>query len=1090
MDERVDTNKALLLPDKWFPAETEAVADEAAGRRAVVYARYSYLGKRESSIERQRDICKDYIETHNLIFIDLYADRARTGTTKDGREELTRLQKDATENKFDIVVVEDIDRLGRVLEVTIEIWKELKDFGIEVHDSEHGRLSAGQIGAKAGASDEERKKIVKRNREGKRRKVRGGGWSGTVCFGYQRELVDEKSSQTIILKHPKESEIVKEIFELYDSGVSVDRIADILNERPAEERGNRFWNGHEIRGSGKYGSGILRRLRYTGKSVHGRRSVKKQKDGKRKVIVNPRKSWAVGDLKEDLIIIERDLFTRVQERLNRDHRGPRDPVWTAKHYPLGGKLFCACCGGKMTPTLKRNDGHPRAMCNRARNPKQIKPDQKGCENTRSTSIDQIDDMVREVISSELADPVAFEAFICEYNAHRALLAEKDETDRPALERTLQALEEERADLWKNRHTFGEDFVKPRATELAGRIAEIRESVERIDARPKTNLHFDGDVLKVLASDIAAVFAPEFDAMTATGAKVVAKLRKLIEKVVVNITADETSTEIHFNVAAVVEGAGSGVIKFVRSRPRTGHTPLHTEVRRIAALVEAGTHALRDQEWAAISPLLPDCIGRSKRGLAGAEPRKVIDAALLHLHEGVPLLRMPAAFGDQRAVFEGLRRLSSSGAWDLVVEVLRNIAPDRVPTKSSGMFCTVKGRYSTSLKGLPEIRTRHGVEMGAGKYAPTDEEWKLVADLVPEHVLTVHKEPARITPRIFLHGILYLLKTGTPISNMPLLVGSETYFTSSIKRLVNHGFWDRLVQRLEDKSPATLASADLSRFDIHPRSPQERPVFRRAVAKSADLAGIPSHVPSDHEWSVIKHLFPLELLYVNEKLAMDNPRLLAHAVLYRVKEKIPYEAFPPYFGDPKLIRLTITKFVFHYLWDEMSTILKEKSPATLQEADMKVFDKYKRGKTRRYAHLLPAVEPEVPSHAPTDAQWALVEHLLPENILVVRGKPAIMEPRKFLHAIMFMVMERVQFGGLPKGYFGDVDDIRFAMRKLIRHHYWDGMVALFKHFDEEWAATADLTLFDKMARSANEQPEFRMHRVRRSGAGPASMQTGV
>lgn len=1090
MGEPADINKALLLPEKWFPAETEPVADEAAGRRAVIYARYSFLGKRESSIERQRDICKDYIDTNNLILIDVYADRARTGTTKAGREELTRLQKDAANNKFDIVVVEDIDRLGRVLEVTIEIWKELKDVGIEVHDSEHGKLSAGQIGAKAGASDEERKKIVKRNREGKRRKVRGGGWSGTVCFGYQRELVDEKSSQTIIVKHPKESAIVKEIFELYDKGVSVDRIADILNERPAEERGNRFWNGHEIRGSGKYGNGILRRLRYAGKSVHGRLSIKKQKNGKRKVIVNPRKSWAVGDLKEDLIIIELDLFTRVQERLNRDHRGPQDPVWTAKHYPLGGKLFCACCGGKMTPTLKRNDGHPRAMCNRARNPKQIKPGKKRCDNRRSTSIDQIDDMVREVICSEVADPVAFEAFIGGYNDHRAVLAEKDETDRPFLERTLQELEADRADLWKNRATFGDDFVKREAPALTARIAETRESLERIDARPKTKLSFDRDVVNVLASDIAAVFVPEFDAKTATGATVVAKLHKLIDKVVVDLTDDETSIEIHCKVAAVVEGAGAEVIKFTRSRPRTGRSPLHTEVRRIAALVEAGTHALRDPEWAAISPLLPDCIGRSKRGSAGAEPRKVIDAALLHLHEGVPMLGMPAAFGDQRAVFEGLRRLSSSGAWDLVVDVLRQIAPNRVPAKSSGMFCTVKGRYSTSLKGLPEIRARHGVEMGAGKHAPTDEEWKLVADLVPEHVLTVHKEPARITPRIFLHGILYMLKTGTPISNMPLLVGSETYFTNSIRRLVNHGFWDRLVQRLEQKSPDTLASADLSRFDIHARSPQDRPVFRRAVAKSADLAGIPSHAPSEHEWSLIKHLFPLELLYVNDKLAMDNPRLLAHAVLYRVKEKIPYEAFPPYFGDPKLIRLTITKFVFHYLWDEMSAILNEKSPTTLEGADMKVFLKYKLGKTRRYAHLLPAVEPEVPPHAPTDAQWALVEHLMPENILVVRGKPAIMEPRMFLHAIMFMIMERVQFGGLPKGYFGNVDDIRFAMRKLVRHHHWDGMVALFKHFDEEWAAKADLTLFDKMARSANEQPEFRTHRVRRSGAGLSSAQTGI
>jgi transposase len=278
---------------------------------------------------------------------------------------------------------------------------------------------------------------------------------------------------------------------------------------------------------------------------------------------------------------------------------------------------------------------------------------------------------------------------------------------------------------------------------------------------------------------------------------------------------------------------------------------------------------------------------------------------------------------------------------------------------------------------------------------------------------VHGEGARIEPRVFLHGILYMLKSGTPISNMPLQIGSETYFSNSIRRLVNHGYWDRLVERLKEASPSTLESADLSRLDIYPRSPQKRTVFRRAMAKSADMSGIPSHMPSEHEWGLIKHLFPLELLYVDDKLAVENPRLLAHAILYRVKEKIPYTAFPPYFGDPWLMRLTITKFVFHHLWEEMVEILQSKSPATLVKADMEVFSKYKRGKLRRYAHLLPAVEPEVPPHAPTDAQWALVEHLIPQEVLVVRGKPAIMEPRKFLHAIMYMVTARVLFGGLSQ-----------------------------------------------------------------------------
>lgn len=106
-------------------------------------------------------------------------------------------------------------------------------------------------------------------------------------------------------------------------------------------------------------------------------------------------------------------------------------------------------------------------------------------------------------------------------------------------------------------------------------------------------------------------------------------------------------------------------------------------------------------------------------------------------------------------------------------------------------------------------------------------------------------------------------------------------------------------------------------------------------------------------------------------------------------------------------------------------------------------------------------------------------LVSDDLLVVRGKPAIMEGRKFLHALMFMAMERVMFGGLPKDYFGDANDIRFAVRKLVRHHYWDTMVERLRLFDPDWAEKADLTLFDRIDRSKNERPEFRKHRVRRS-----------
>lgn len=1071
-----------LLPAIWLAREVEPEPDPQAGRRAAIYARYSYLGQRESSIERQTEVCTNYIQTNNYILVGTYADRARTGTKVVGREDLQRCLEDAAARKFDILVVEDIDRLGRALEVTVDIWKQLKALKIDIHDSEIGRLTAGQIGSKGGASDEERTKLLKRNRQGQRRKARAGGWIGGACFGYKCELINGgKSSKTVYVKDPDESKIVLEIFELYDKGVSPDRIAKILNARPAAKRGNRFWTGHELRGSRKYKNGLLRRLRYTGVSTHGLRTVTKDDKGIRKVTVNL-KTVATGKLDKKLGIVSRPLFERVQERLDRDIRGPREPYWTVASYPLRKKLFCACCGGQMTPTLKRADGHPRAMCNRARNPLSVRPGSKSCDNMRSTSTDQLDDMIIEVLRRELCHPAAFTELVSEYNAERKMLVADDGQELAGLQVKLKTLKAERDDVWNARRSFGDEFVDQKASELKEQIEQAAARIEELkDAASEIQLkQFDGDSMKALADGIGEVFSPDFDKMDATGTSMLATLRKLVHKVVVDVTEDSTEVEVQCNLAAVLEkGNSAEILRFRLRRERTGHAPLHSELQRIDAVVAAKTHAMSDRAWEKIAPLLPGCVARSKRGTYPVEMRSVVDAALLHLNEEVPLKRMPAAFGEREAVFEGLRRLSSSGAWDMVVHMLRKIEPMLIPATSTNMFSTVVGRYSTSLKGLPEIRVRHGVEIASGKHAITEADWDLISELVPEQVLMVHKEPARITPRDFLTGVLYMLKSGVPISNMPLQMGSQTYLSGCIKRLVYHGFWDRIVEKLSAASPATLEGAELDRFNIYPRSATKRTAWRGALAKRADNLGIPGHFPTDAEWNAIKHLFPIELLYVDEKLAVDNPRRLAHALLYRVKEKIPIAAFPAYFGDKQLLQLTFTKFAFHYLWDETVAILQESFPDTLKGADLEVFSKYRKARTRRYAHLLPAVELEVPKHAPCDAHWELVKDLIPETLLVIRGKPAIMEPRQFLHALLFMASERVLFGGLPKHYFGSADDIKFATRKLVRHHLWDEIVGRLAHFDEEFTATLDTTIFDKLPRSANEKPEFRKHRARRT-----------
>jgi len=206
--------------------------------------------------------------------------------------------------------------------------------------------------------------------------------------------------------------------------------------------------------------------------------------------------------------------------------------------------------------------------------------------------------------------------------------------------------------------------------------------------------------------------------------------------------------------------------------------------------------------------------------------------------------------------------------------------------------------------------------------------------------------------------------------------------------------------------------------------------------------------------------------------------MAHAVLYRIKERIPCSVMPDYFGKPEDVQRCINLWVFHHLWDEFRRVLSEHAPEVLEGADLTVFNHYKRGRSFRYRDLIKAERIPAPAHQPTEQDFAFFEDIIPLEVLQIRGGPAIMEPRKFFHAIVFMLKEHTLFGGLPP-YFGKTDDVRIAARRFIAQRLWDTMKARIEHFKPEWAQGVDLTIFDNYKRSENAEPEFRNRRARRA-----------
>jgi transposase len=82
---------------------------------------------------------------------------------------------------------------------------------------------------------------------------------------------------------------------------------------------------------------------------------------------------------------------------------------------------------------------------------------------------------------------------------------------------------------------------------------------------------------------------------------------------------------------------------------------------------ARRYALRDDQWAALAPLLP---GRADTvGVTARDNRLFIKAVLYRYRAGIPWRDLPERFGDWKNVHRRHTRWAQSGVWERVFKVL-------------------------------------------------------------------------------------------------------------------------------------------------------------------------------------------------------------------------------------------------------------------------------------------------------------------------------------------------------------------------------------------------------------------------------------
>ena len=379
-------------------------------RRAVTYSRFSSEQQNPRSALDQTRYGRLHAEAQGWQVIGAYEDLALSGASRH-RPEFQRLVRDAKARKFDVVVCEALDRLGRNLADIAELYDQLSFLGIGIHTIQQGPVTQLHIGMLGTMSQLFLADLKAKTHRGLRAVAEEGRSAGGLCYGYRVvEPGAGKATRGQRAIDADQASVVRRIFDAYAEGLSTKRIVLALNaEGVAGPRGG-AWAPSAINGNRTKGTGILNNELYRGRQTWGRRSwVKDPSTGRRIARDGAPESMVVREV-PDLRIVSPELWAAVKARqaaLDRQAEAAgaidRTTAFWAKQRPSTLFSRLMVCGGGGGGFSKISAAH--FGCSTARN--------KGptaCTNRLTIRRDVLEEQVIGALRDRLMDPELFRAF--------------------------------------------------------------------------------------------------------------------------------------------------------------------------------------------------------------------------------------------------------------------------------------------------------------------------------------------------------------------------------------------------------------------------------------------------------------------------------------------------------------------------------------------------------------------------------------------------------------------------------------------------------------------------------------------------------
>lgn len=443
--------------------------------RAVFYARVSTEEEKQvNALEKQIQENRDVIKEQGWELVDEYIDEGKSGTTTKRRNEYKRLLEDLQEDKFDVVVCKDQDRLQRntldwYLFVDRIVSNEIKLYMYLDRKFFKPAEDALITGIKAIIAEEYSRNLSKKlnNANAKRveRAVKGlevSAMGNGKSLGY----AIEKGKWVQV---PAEIEVCKLIWDLYEKYDSIRKTRDDINNMGYTNSVGKPFTSESI-------ARILKNEKAKGIIVMGKHH---HDFDKKKIVKRPEEEW-VRIPAPELAYVSEERFDRVNARLKaKSANGRGRNVGTD---PLSGKIFCSKCGAvlwRRESSQKNKAGEKKTYYHWACSSKFAKGDIV-CEGTGTTTV-AIRNVYRELTNDIEVDRKAVKSYFVKWlNQLKNSLS--DNSGNARIEKELERLEGQRAKLLEMylEEIISKEDYKAKYSDLESKIADKKKLLAPVE----------------------------------------------------------------------------------------------------------------------------------------------------------------------------------------------------------------------------------------------------------------------------------------------------------------------------------------------------------------------------------------------------------------------------------------------------------------------------------------------------------------------------------------------------------------------------------------------------------------------------------